>query len=119
MKAPDTHQARNAGGQEVKAAEATRTNQSDASLRKFAEIRDQGQSIKICYEGKAASREQTQTEKELLAPAPKESVKEQSQIQLADVAARKLYKKAWNSYLLRTRQSEDDVRKLIEQAEMR
>lgn len=78
LNAPDAQQIMNAGVQSVKAAEAIRTNQSDGSLRKFAGIRDQNQSIEICYEGKVASREQKATEKELLAQAPKESLKEQS-----------------------------------------
>lgn len=78
LNAPDARQIMNAGVQAVKAAESIRTNQSDGSLRKFAGIRDQNQSIEICYEGKVASREQKATEKELLAQAPKESLKEQS-----------------------------------------
>lgn len=78
LNGPDAQQIMNAGVQAVKAAESIRTNQSDGSLRKFAGIRDQNQSIEICYEGKVASREQKTTEKELLAQAPKESLKEQS-----------------------------------------
>lgn len=78
LNGPDAHQIMNAGVEAVKAAEAIRTNQSDGSLRKFAGITDQNQSIEICYEGKVASREQKATEKELLAQAPKESLKEQS-----------------------------------------
>ena len=63
LNGPDAQQIMNAGVQAVKAAESIRTNQSDGSLRKFAGIRDQNQSIEICYEGKVASREQKTTEK--------------------------------------------------------
>ncbi len=75
---PDAQAARNAGVQDVKAAEAVRTNQSDGSLRKYAGRSSQEQSIEICYEDMVASRTQRATEKELLAQVPKELLKEQS-----------------------------------------
>jgi len=75
---PDAHAARNAGVQDVKAAEAIRTNQSDGSLRKFAALADQELSIELCYEGQVASRTQNKSEKELLAQVPKEALIEQS-----------------------------------------
>ena len=68
---PDAQAARNAGVQDVKAAEAVRTNQSDGSLRKYAGRSSQEQSIEICYEDMVASRTQRATEKELLAQVPK------------------------------------------------
>jgi hypothetical protein len=75
---PDAQAARNAGVQDVKAAEAVRTNQSDGSLRKYAGRSSQEQSIEICYEDMVASRAHKATEKELLAQVPKELLKEQS-----------------------------------------
>lgn len=78
MKAPDAHQARNAGVQDVKAAEAIRTNQSDGSLRNFAGLADQELSLELCYENKIASRTQKLSEKDLLFQDPKESLVEQS-----------------------------------------
>lgn len=86
---PDAQAARNAGVQDVKAAEAVRTNQSDGSLRKYAGRSSQEQSIEICYDGKVASRAQKATEKELLAQVPKESLKEQSRtIEALETAAK-------------------------------
>jgi hypothetical protein len=41
---------------------------------------------------------------------------ERKQSQFADLDARRLYKEAWKGYLMRTKQSEADVRKLIEKA---
>lgn len=78
IKAPDAQAARNAGVQDVKAAEAIRTNQSDGSLRKFAGMADQELSIELCYEDRVASRTQKVSEKELLTQVPKESLTEQS-----------------------------------------
>ncbi len=86
---PDAQAARNAGVQDVKAAEAVRTNQSDGSLRKYAGRSSQEQSIEICYEDMVASRTQRATEKELLAQVPKESLKEQSRtIEALETAAK-------------------------------
>jgi len=56
LRAPDAQQVINAGVQDVKAAEAIRTNQSDGSLRKYAGRSSQEQSIEICYEDMVASR---------------------------------------------------------------
>lgn len=89
LKAPDAQQVINAGVQDVKAAEAIRTNQSDGSLRKYAGRSSQEQSIEICYEDMVASRAHKTTEKELLAKAPKESLKEQSRtIEALETAAK-------------------------------
>ena len=86
---PDAHAARNAGVQDIKAAEAVRTNKSDGSLRNYAGRSSQEQSIEICYEDMVASRAQKATEKELLAQAPKESLKEQSRtIEALETAAK-------------------------------
>lgn len=89
LEAPDAQQVINAGVQDVKAAEAIRTNQSDGSLRKYAGRSSQEQSIEICYEDMVASRANKATEKELLAHAPKESLKEQSRtIEALETAAK-------------------------------
>jgi len=89
LRAPDAQQVINAGVQDVKAAEAIRTNQSDGSLRKYAGRSSQEQSIEICYEDMVASRAHKATEKELLAKAPKESLKEQSRtIEALETAAK-------------------------------
>ena len=86
---PDAQAARNAGVQDVKAAEAVRTNQSDGSLRKYAGRSSQEQSIEICYEDMVASRAHKATEKELLAQVPKESLREQSRtIEALETAAK-------------------------------
>lgn len=45
--AQDAQAARNAGVSDLKAAEAIRTNQSDGSLRKFAQVDDQNMSIEL------------------------------------------------------------------------
>ena len=89
LRAPDAQQVINAGVQDVKAAEAIRTNQSDGSLRKYAGRSSHEQSIEICYEDMVASRANKATEKELLAQAPKESLKEQSRtIEALETAAK-------------------------------
>jgi hypothetical protein len=89
LRAPDAQQVINAGVQDVKAAEAIRTNQSDGSLRKYAGRSSQEQSIEICYEDMVASRANKATEKELLAKAQKESLKEQSRtIEALETAAK-------------------------------
>lgn len=76
---PDAQQARNAGSQDLRAVEATRTNQSDGSLRKYAAIADQEHSIELCFGDKVASRTQAVSERELTAQQPKESLEQQSE----------------------------------------
>ena len=86
---PDAESARNAGAQDVKTAESIRTNQSDGSLRKYAGLAEQNQSIELCYEGNVASRTQAKSERELLAQVPKEAMAEQSKtIQELESAAK-------------------------------
>ncbi len=47
MSAQDAQAARNAGVSDLKPAEAIRTNQSDGSLRKFAQVDHQKMSIEL------------------------------------------------------------------------
>lgn len=72
LKSKDTHEARNAGVTDITAAEKTRTNQSDGSLRDRAHrISEQDESIEISYGDQSSSRANKVTEKELLANSRK------------------------------------------------
>lgn len=70
--------ARNAGAAEIGKVESARTQKSDGSLRNYAGLADQEESIEICYDGKSASRATKLSERQLLSQAKNNALEEQS-----------------------------------------
>ncbi len=78
LKSQDAQAARQAGSAEMSAAESIRTNKSDGSLRKYAGLVEQEQSIELYLGDSSASRASNLTEKQLLAQVKNKAIEQQS-----------------------------------------